>query len=381
MIARPSAGVFFTSLLASRVVKSPLLSIPMTINTLSDYKVYADQALMRIIEKRIKASSLPMERHLWRRYGDFLLAGGKRIRGYLAYLGYRLAGGRVATRALATSLLLECLHATVLLFDDIIDHDALRRGKPTVHTAFERELVNASLLTRRWFGDSQAIVTGLISMTLPSLTLVDAGWNKHSMSEALSLIATIFHEVGTGEALDTKLAVTPWQRVHVNDIMRLYEWKTARYSVARPLEFGALLAGARAEFRRELFSVAIPAGIAFQIADDLLGIYGDAKILGKPIGSDLREGKRTIITTLVAYEGSRELKRVFHRVLGRSLSRSEISRVRTLLTTSGISNKAQHIARQLIAKSLRALTALKGKENLAKEELASLFRLFLTRTN
>ncbi|MBI4128182.1 MAG: polyprenyl synthetase family protein [Parcubacteria group bacterium] len=353
----------------------------MSIHSLQDYKEYADGVLTRIIQKRIHASSLPMERHLWRRYGAFLLAGGKRIRGYLAYLGFQLAGGSDQEKALATSLLLECTHATILLFDDIIDHDALRRGKPTVHTAFGRELANAPLLTRRWFGDSQAMVTGLISMTLPSLILVDAGWDEFTLKKALSLTATLLHEVGSGEALDTELAVTPWQKVRLHDIMRLYEWKTARYSVARPLEFGALLAGARAEFRRKLFHIAIPAGIAFQIADDLLGIFGDAKTLGKPIGSDLREGKRTIITTLIAYEGSHELKRVFHRVLGRSFPLSKISHVRTLLTKSDISNKAYEIARRLIAKSLRILATLEGKDNAAKKELSLLFRLFLTRKN
>ncbi len=232
---------------------------------------------------------------------QFVTGGGKRLRPLFAWAGVRAAldggGGSLSGSTGAGDLLravasLEFIQACALIHDDIIDHSDTRRGRPTTHRRFE-----ASHRSLGWsgdaagYGESQAILVGDLAFAWADDMLVDSGVDAASLSRAREPWRRMRTEVIAGQMLDIALENSGSEDPAMS--LKVNTYKTAAYTVERPLHLGAALGDADARTVELLRGAGRDIGIAFQLEDDHLGVFGDPRITGKAAGDDLRSGKRT----------------------------------------------------------------------------------------
>ncbi|MGN2636384.1 polyprenyl synthetase family protein [Nocardia takedensis] len=226
---------------------------------------------------------------------EFLFAGGKRLRPVLCVLGWSAAADLDApapvVRAAAS---LELFHAAVLIHDDIIDASDTRRDRPTVHRALSARHRDRPDPDR--FGVDAAIVLGDLTMVWAAELLHTAGLTPAQLTAALPVLDSMRAEVMYGQYLD--LLATARPDADLERAMRIVRYKTVAYTCERPLLLGAALGDANREVRAALSAYARPVGEAFQLRDDLLGVFGDPSRSGKSNLEDLREGKHTALIAL-----------------------------------------------------------------------------------
>jgi geranylgeranyl diphosphate synthase type I len=236
-----------------------------------------------------------------------LLAGGKRLRpafcawGYVAAVGPEHDASRL-DGLLAAAASLELLHASALVHDDVMDGSDTRRGDPSAHRQFESlHLAEDRLGDPETFGRAGAILLGDLLVMWSVEMLEQAGLSAAVSPGALSVAQAMRTEVTCGQYLD----VAAQSRTLGADLdhalaaaNRVVEYKSARYTVYRPAQLGATIGGGSADLVDALAAYGSPLGRAFQFRDDVLGVFGDPELTGKPVGDDLREGKRTV---LIAY--------------------------------------------------------------------------------
>ena len=216
---------------------------------------------------------------------------GKMLRGILAFLGFDLFDEdtiefrRIKDRLPRLAAALELFQAGLLVHDDIMDRDELRRGKPTMHKIFEREEAEAGAPDPAPLGEAIGICAGDLYYMLAWELVSEFG------PEMSRLFSQELRDVCLAQIKDVKLGNHP-QFPGIDEILEVYLYKTARYTISLPLCAGAIAAG-RQEAIPILMELGINLGILFQIQDDYLGLFGNEKELGKPIGSDIREAKKT----------------------------------------------------------------------------------------
>jgi geranylgeranyl diphosphate synthase type I len=286
---------------------------------------------------------------------DLTLAGGKRVRAGFMYWGYKAAGGKEIEKIIEASMSIELTHIFLLIHDDIIDRDDFRHGVETIHKKYER-------LARRFykktdpkhFGDSMAIVTGDMAAAYGNDVIFNSRFAPEQKQKALSKLQEIVANTVSGEILDVVLEAKG--RATEKEILEVHRNKTAKYTVEGPLHLGALLAGADEKTLRILSDYAIPVGIAFQIQDDILGAFGDEKKLGKPVCSDLREGKQTLLIAKVLEFGNKEERKIIGDLLGKKdISEKEIVLFRNTVKNSGSLEYSQNLARKYVEQGKKAV--------------------------
>jgi len=284
-----------------------------------------------------------------------VLAGGKRIRPIMMCLGYKAAGGRDYNKIVKTSVSIELIHAFLLIHDDIIDCDDLRRGKKTIHARYrdynKRFLFNNNA---KHFGQSVAIVLGDFIYSLGNQVLFESKFEAEQIVQALSRLQSIVGMTCVGEMQDVYIEYK--SKVTDEEILDMYENKTAKYTFEGPLHLGATLAGAGDTFCNQLSTYAIPLGIAFQIRDDVLGIFGDEKKTGKSAHSDILEGKKTFMVNCAYKNATYEQKCVLDDSLGnKDITVEEIKRFRDVLEETGARDEVENYMQKLLLQSKEAL--------------------------
>ncbi|HEY7046178.1 MAG TPA: polyprenyl synthetase family protein [Jatrophihabitantaceae bacterium] len=229
---------------------------------------------------------------------EFVLDGGKRLRPMFAYCGWRSVRSTEGDEPMVTAAAsLELLHGCALIHDDVMDGSSTRRGRPSVHAAFT-EIHRAGAFTGdpRVFGTAAAIVVGDLLLTWADAMFAGAGFAEADGRRARIIYDDMRQQVMAGQYLD--MLVQTRGDFSVNDALRVARYKTSKYTIEGPLQFGAAAAGAPAEVVEAISGYGLPLGEAFQLRDDVLGVFGDPGRTGKPIGDDLREGKRTMLVAL-----------------------------------------------------------------------------------
>ena len=257
----------------------------------------------------------PAYQQLWLRAHDLSKSGGKRLRPYLTLLTYQTYGGKEYKDILPVAAAQELLHFAMLIHDDIIDRDTIRYGTDNVIGQYEHIYAPSILESdeRRHFANSAALLAGDVCLAgafeLSSRAKIS---DVQHMQVRHALWHIIFTVVG-GELIDTEAAFRSEEEM-VADAMTVNRNKTADYTCVRPLMLGAELAHASGSEVNILKQLGLHLGIAFQLVDDNIGIYGDSDITGKPVGADIREGKRTFL-----FERSLELANEAQRIRLREL--------------------------------------------------------------
>jgi geranylgeranyl diphosphate synthase type I len=284
---------------------------------------------------------------------DFVLAPGKRLRPLLCVLGWHAGGGTGDDeRLLRLAASLELFHAFALIHDDIMDASDTRRGRPTAHRAF------AARHPRRRdadaFGTSAAILLGDLALVRADEMLHAARLSPRESEVVLPLVDAMRDELVRGQYLD--VLATGAASGDVERALTVNRLKTAQYTVERPFQLGAALAGADAALLRACSAFALPLGEAFQLRDDLLGVFGDPGVTGKSADEDLRSGKATVLMALAVRRADRAEREQLARLVGDPLLDAEgAARVRRILERTGARDTVEHMIAERYDTALAAL--------------------------
>ncbi|MFC8599934.1 polyprenyl synthetase family protein [Isoptericola sp. NPDC057191] len=296
-----------------------------------------------------------------------LLRGGKRLRAAFCYWSFRAHGGAAEgperDAVVRTGAALELFQAAALLHDDVMDASDTRRGEPTAHRAFEaRHAASGWTGSAERFGTAAAILLGDLCLVACQREIADAAaaLPADRAAEARGLFDAMQTEVVVGQYLDVLVQAEAWGLDPVADEDRaraVLRAKSARYSVERPLVLGALLAGAGPARVDAISAAGLPLGEAFQLRDDVLGVFGDPSVTGKPAGDDLREGKRTVLvarTMAAASPADRDL--VVARLGDPALDAATVERLRGVIAGSGALDGVETLIDTLADDALAALS-------------------------
>lgn len=287
-----------------------------------------------------------------------LLSGGKRLRAAFCHAGYLAVRPdptpeerHALVRAAAS---LELLHASALVHDDLMDASDTRRGRPATHRGFAAEHVAAG-----WSGDPEqygaaaAILLGDLLLAWADELLRGCGLPIEQVAPALRVFDACRTEVIAGQFLD--ISVQARAHADVETAMTVLRYKSAKYSIERPLHVGAALAGADENHLAALSAYGLPLGEAFQLRDDQLGVFGDPAVTGKPAGDDLVEGKRTVLVALALDAAPATDRDHLDAALGRPLEDAEVDRLRDIIRASGAEDAAERLIEELTTTALAAV--------------------------
>ncbi len=318
-----------------------------------------------------------------------LTAGGKRLRATLGWLGWRAAGGAADDPRIVTAgAAFELFQAAALIHDDILDRSDTRRGMPAVHRAFE-----AMHRSSGWrhdpehFGVSAAILAGDVCLSLSDAAFHDAFAGAPRADRARREMETMRFEVMLGQYLDVLAEMAPPAEdpsLAAQRAETVVEYKSARYSAVHPMALGALLAGGDDGLVASFESVTLPFGLAFQYQDDLLGVFGDPELTGKPAGDDLREGKRTALIAHACDLLDPDSAAALEDELGRAdLSAERVAHWQDALRDCGAEGRMRAEIDGLVARAQEAAGLLEGAgaEASAVADLRGLMDALLHRTS
>ena len=288
-----------------------------------------------------------------------VVSGGKRFRAAFCHWGHHAVAGTPGDDGAEAALVracasLELLHASALVHDDYMDASDTRRGRPATHRGFAAEH-----RTDGWRGDpeqygaSAAILLGDLLLSWSDELLRRCGLPTERVVSALDVFDRCRSEVITGQFLD--VSVQARGVADVDAAMTVLRYKSAKYSVERPLHIGATLAGGSEHQLAQLGAFGLPLGEAFQLRDDLLGVYGDPSMTGKPAGDDLIEGKRTVLVALALDAAPAESAARLDSALGRDLDAEQVAELRRIIDESGAHAQVEDVIGQLADRATSAL--------------------------
>ncbi|WP_370654781.1 polyprenyl synthetase family protein [Prescottella sp. R16] len=294
---------------------------------------------------------------------SFVLRGGKRVRPVFAWTGWLGAGGDPdgpqAAAALRAASSLELVQACALVHDDIIDASTTRRGFPTVHVEFAgRHRANGWNGDATGFGHGVAILLGDLALAWADDMIRDSGLDPTASARVSPVWSAMRTEVLGGQFLDITGEVSADESVEA--ALRVNRFKTAAYTIERPLHLGAAIAGADAALVDAYRRFGTDIGIAFQLRDDLLGVFGDPEVTGKPSGDDLRAGKRTVLFAVALARADATdpaAAAVLRDAIGTDLSETQVERLRSIITELGAVDDAERRITDLTDNALAVLDA------------------------
>lgn len=301
-----------------------------------------------------------------------LLATGKRLRPAFCYWGWRGAGGHDCPQILTAAAALELLHAGALVHDDVMDGSDTRRGQPALHRQFE------SLHTEQgWrgqaagFGTGAAILLGDLLLSWTDAMFHGSGLPADALARGQPVLDLMRTEVFAGQYLD--LLGQAAGDGTLDSALRVVECKTAKYTIERPLQLGAALAApVSSQITAAYTAYGLPLGIAFQLRDDVLGVFGDPGQTGKPAGDDLREGKRTVLLAIARARASGAQVAALDSHLGDPLlGEAGMARVRSVITETGALARCERMISDNVREALAAAAAAPITPE-AREALAEL---------
>lgn len=279
---------------------------------------------------------------------DLVLSGGKRLRPAFCHWGFVGAGGDPADpRVVDAGAAFELLQGFALIHDDVMDGSSVRRGAPAVHRRFaDRHGAEEMAGEGRRFGEGAAILIGDLAFVYADRVL------PTDRPEVTHLWHELRVELNVGQYLDLEgTATRNYDRVSSRRITR---YKSGKYTIERPLQLGAALAG-RHDLTEPLARYGDPLGEAFQLRDDVLGAFGDQALTGKPVGDDLREGKPTLLLAVAHENADDAQRRVLDEVGDAALSADRVAAVQQVLVDTGAVAATETEIERLRAQAVEAL--------------------------
>ncbi|MEM4699835.1 MAG: polyprenyl synthetase family protein [Candidatus Nezhaarchaeales archaeon] len=316
-----------------------------------------DQALSRFLQAEAERAGGLSDFH-GKYYGDlreFLLRGGKRLRPIALVVAYEGVGGEEVEAAIEASISVELLHNSSLIHDDIVDRDELRRGGKTVHAMYRDwfKAIKGGSGDAEHFGLTVGLLAGDSLFNMGFKALSQAKFNGEVKVKALKLYVEAYEQLIDGMLMDIYLPMM--REPTVEDYLTMIKLKTGAL-FEKSLAIGSTLARATPSQIAMLSQYGILAAQGFQIRDDILGLYGREEVVGKPVGSDIREGKMTILVIKALQQASPKDRDKLRRVLGkRDLSTEDVEEARGIIKDAGALEYAERLASELINEAKRKI--------------------------
>ncbi len=321
----------------------------------------------RLIDNDLKTYSKHVQKSTLQKYGanarletDIFLSildrGGKRIRGALVLLGYEMSGGKNQAMALQAARAIEMLHAYILMIDDIQDRSVLRRGGPTAHIMLADYHRKHQLADDPdHFGIAMTMNSALAGAHAAQVILANLDTSEEIRLKVISITNQTMMITAHGQTDDIMNEVVA--EVTDDDIRRVLEWKTAHYTFLNPLHVGMVLAGADCHATDAITEYAMQAGMAFQITDDIVGVFGSEEETGKSSMDDIREGKRTMLMAYALDHAEAADKNFLIQMLGnQQLTPAEFDRCKAILVDTGALAYAKKTAADHITRAQASLS-------------------------
>lgn len=271
---------------------------------------------------------------LYRNIREFILRKGKRLRPILfivAYLGFTK---KIAPGLYRSALSLELLHDFLLVHDDIIDKSSMRRSKPSLHLIMNRYLSNKKNL--KFNGQDLSIVMGDVMFTLAIHSFLSIQEDQERKEKSLKKLIEAALYTESGEFSELLYSIKNIDKITREDIYKIYDYKTAHYTFASPLAVGAILAGADQSQINKLFKYGRYLGSAFQIKDDILGMFGSEKKIGKSSFTDLKEAKKTILIWHAYHHSNAKNKLTIKKIFSkREIDKADLLKMRRIISDTG----------------------------------------------
>jgi geranylgeranyl diphosphate synthase, type I len=273
--------------------------------------------------------------------------GGKRVRGALVKLGYGLSGGNENTEIIKVAVAFEIFQTAILSHDDIIDRSELRRGKPSLYQALGGD----------HYGISQAISLSDLGFFLATEMISKTDFPYENKNKALTLFTHVMQQTALGEIMDVYL---PTQKSYTEaDILTVMKLKTSPYTIIGPLSVGALLGGGSDELLTTITEFGENLGIAYQIHDDILGIFGEEETLGKSVVSDITEGKSTHLYRYALEHGQAESKQHLSNIYGKpSVTPEQVKTIQDIFKATGAYDYASGLVKEYSDKACSLIPRL-----------------------
>ena len=298
---------------------------------------------------------------------DLVDAGGKRLRPAFCHWAYVGAGGDGSDPLVVDAgAAFELLHAFALVHDDIMDGSDQRRGRPTTHITYAAQHAREGWRGEsRRFGEGVAILVGDLAFVYADMLMAAAPAPARAVYDELRV------ELNIGQYLD--VLGTARGRANLATARRISSYKSGKYTVERPLHVGAALAGRLDELAGPLSDYGLPLGEAFQLRDDLLGAFGDASAIGKPVGDDLREGKPTPLLAIALQRATGAAAACLRRAGDPGLTQSEVADLQAVLVDTGARDEIERAIERLTAEAVESVksSALAEEAQVALAELAT----------
>lgn len=324
------------------------------------YKEEAEKEINAFFERKLAGKNDPITRPVVEMIRDFTLGGGKRIRPILVMAAHDLFAdhdGRIAV----ASISFEISQSYFLIQDDVMDQSDMRRGKPSFHVVAGRRFFNDDPEMSRIAGNI-SIIAGDMAESYSHQVLLESGFPDDLLRDANMELSKVFETTGEGQLVDV---FSPYlENFSQSDLMRLHLWKTANYTVAGPLRMGTILSGNTGYLDKINYYGSL-VGIAFQIHDDILGLFGDEKTVGKSAKSDVNEGKKTLLMLKAMESGSdSERKFIMDSLKSGSVSDEDFLRIRKIVEDTGSLDFSVKIEEMLVDRGKKYLDEVQGKSEI-----------------
>jgi len=295
---------------------------------------------------------------LFKSIKEFILRPGKRIRPVLFCIGYLSFSKKTPPGLYRSALSLELLHDFMLVHDDIIDKSDTRRGKPSLHALLNRYLLTAK--KAKFNGEDLGLVAGDVMYSMALDAFLSVKEDMRRKEETLKKLISAALYTGSGEFIELLLGTKPIEKVTRVDIYKIYDHKTANYTFASPLSMGATLAGAKPAEIEKLFSYGMLLGRAFQIKDDIIGVFGEEKETGKSSLTDIKEAKRTLLIWYAFNHAGIKDRLIIKKIMeGKSAREQELVKIRRIIVNTGALSYAEGQIKFLLAEADEEINSLK----------------------
>lgn len=304
-------------------------------------------------------------------FANEFLSGGKRLRAAFCYWGYIGAQGDDEAKILRAATALEFLQGCALVHDDVMDDSDTRRGNPSIHKKFE-SMHQAGDWSgkKKLFGTGGAILVGDLMLSWADQLLITSGFENPALKRGKNLYDLMRTELMAGQYLD--LYNQAKRGGSVEEAFNVVRFKSAKYTIERPLHLGAWLACEDDSIIQSYTDYGLPLGEAFQLRDDLLGVFGDPQETGKPAGDDLREGKRTVLIELAISAANPAQIKLFNELFAKGdLSPAQVEKLQQMITDTGALSKVEQLIEKLFDQAQQALN-VSSVTSEAKKALAEL---------
>lgn len=315
-----------------------------------------------------------------------LLQGGKRLRAAFLYWGYRAGGGPDSEAVIRAATAMEFFQAAALLHDDVMDDSDTRRGMPTAHKRLANEHAAASWAgSGDRFGLAGAILGGDLCLTWSDEVFATSGLPADELARARPVFDRMRTQLMGGQFLDVLESARGWDKLTTDERItcarRVIRYKSAKYTIEHPLLIGAAAAGVNAADLDALSNYGLDLGEAFQLRDDVLGVFGDPAQTGKPAGDDLREGKLTVLVALALDHASPTTVEMFDKLLGLpDLDEPRVDELRAAITASGALDRVEQMILDLSASARAALHSTTALTNEGRAALDALIDVSTARS-